>query len=62
MQTNPINEKGITITEAIKEFMNDSKKFGLRGLFRGQTIGTGKAVISLSLFHEGRMFMEYMLK
>ena len=31
--------------------------FGMRGIFRGQGIGIFKAVISLTLFHEGRIFL-----
>jgi hypothetical protein len=61
MQTNPIGDPSIKISEAIKELINDSKKFGLRGMFRGQGIGITKAVISLSLFHEGRMMSEHLL-
>ncbi len=61
MQTNPIGDRSIKISEAIKELINDSKKFGLRGMFRGQGIGITKAVISLSLFHEGRMMSEHLL-
>lgn len=32
--------------------------FGLKGMFRGQGVGLAKAIISLSLFHEGRLFMQ----
>ena len=35
----------------------DMAKFGLAGVFRGQGIGIFKAIISLSLFHEGRLFI-----
>jgi hypothetical protein len=58
MQTNPISGPAIKLSDGIKELVTDSKKFGLRGMFRGQAIGITKAVISLSLFHEGRMFFE----
>ena len=58
MQTNAISGKSIGVIEAIKEVMHDSAKFGLRGVFRGQGIGIAKAVISLSLFHEGRIFLQ----
>lgn len=61
MQTNSISSPAVKLTEALKELFIDSKKFGLRGAFRGQAIGMGKAVISLSLFHEGRMFCEQLL-
>jgi len=57
MQTSAVNEKKIGLGQAVKEFANDSKTFGLRGLFRGQGIGIFKAVISLTLFHEGRMYL-----
>merc|ERR1712176_717813 len=62
MQTSRIEQKGITVVEAIKEVINDSAKFGLRGIFRGQGIGIAKAIISLSLFHEGRHFMQDQFK
>lgn len=58
MQTNAITGKSIGVIEAIKEVIADSAKFGLRGIFRGQGIGIAKAVISLSLFHEGRHFLQ----
>jgi hypothetical protein len=61
MQTNSIHEKSISLSDAVKEFMKDSKEYGMRGLFRGQGMGVVKAVISLSLFHEGRMFMEHII-
>jgi hypothetical protein len=38
--------------------VRDSAQFGMRGVFRGQGIGIAKAVISLTLFHEGRMFLQ----
>lgn len=58
MQTNSIQGKSISLVEALKEMVRDSAQFGLRGVFRGQGIGIGKAVISLTLFHEGRMFLQ----
>uniref|UniRef100_A0A7S1E6A3 ADP,ATP carrier protein n=1 Tax=Thalassionema nitzschioides TaxID=33649 RepID=A0A7S1E6A3_9STRA len=58
MQTSSIKGKSIGVLEACKEMMQDSSKFGLRGAFRGQGIGIAKAVVSLTLFHEGRMFMQ----
>jgi len=58
MQTSSIQGKSITVVEAVKEVVRDSAKFGLRGVFRGQGIGIVKAVISLTLFHEGRMFLQ----
>ncbi len=57
MQTSSIDGKRISLGDALREFANDSKEFGLRGLFRGQGIGIFKAVISLTLFHEGRQFL-----
>ncbi len=35
----------------------DMAKFGMKGVFRGQGIGIAKAIVSLTLFHEGRMFL-----
>lgn len=58
MQTNSIQGKSIGVTEAIREMMRDMAAFGLRGVFRGQGIGIAKAVVSLSLFHEGRHFLQ----
>jgi len=58
MQTSSIEGKSISTVNAVKEMMADSAKFGLRGIFRGQGIGMVKAVISLTLFHEGRMFLQ----
>ena len=57
MQTNSIKGKSISLFEAVGEFARDSKQFGLRGLFRGQGIGIVKAIISLTLFHEARLFL-----
>ena len=57
MQTNSIQGKSIPVSQAIKEISNDVVKFGLSGMFRGQGIGIVKAIISLSLFHEGRLFL-----
>lgn len=62
MQTNSISAPAVTLSDAVKELVTDSKKFGLRGMFRGQAIGIGKAVVSLTLFHEGRMFCEELIK
>jgi hypothetical protein len=56
MQTSSIKGQRITVTEAVKEVIADSNKFGLRGIFRGNGIGIAKAIISLSLFHEGRLW------
>ena len=62
MQTSKIDGKSISVVEAIKEVVHDSAQFGLRGVFRGQGIGIAKAVISLSLFHEGRYFLQDQFK
>lgn len=57
MQTSKIGEKSIPVTDALKQMYQDSAKFGLRGVFRGQGIGIAKAIVSLSLFHEGRLWL-----
>jgi hypothetical protein len=62
MQTNSIQGKSISVVEAVKEVIVDSSKFGMRGIFRGQGIGIMKAVISLTLFHEGRLFLQDQFK
>jgi len=56
MQTSSIQGKAISVTGAIQEVVRDSREFGLRGVFRGQGIGIAKAVISLSMFHQGRIW------
>lgn len=35
MQTNPIKDKNIKLSEAVKELISDSKAIGLRCMFRG---------------------------
>merc|ERR1712023_476144 len=57
MQTNSIKGKSIGTFEAIGEMMADMAKFGLSGVFRGQGIGIAKAIVSLTLFHEGRIWL-----
>lgn len=57
MQTNSIKGNSISTVAAIKEMLADMAAFGIRGIFRGQGIGIVKAILSLSLFHEGRMFL-----
>jgi len=57
MQTNSIKGNAISTVEAVKEMGADMAKFGLTGVFRGQGIGIFKAIISLTLFHEGRMYL-----
>ena len=58
MQTSSIQGQRIGVIAACKEMMTDMSAFGLRGIFRGQGIGIGKAVISLTLFHEGRHWLQ----
>ena len=62
MQTSSIKGKSISVTDAIKEVVKDSKEFGLRGMFRGQGIGIAKAIVSLTMFHQGRIFLTDYLK
>lgn len=62
MQTSSIKGKSISFPSALKEMATDMSTFGLRGVFRGQGIGIAKAVISLTLFHEGRHFMQDVFK
>ena len=57
MQTSSIKNKSISITSALNELVKDSKQFGLRGMFRGQGVGISKAIISLTMFHQGRIFL-----
>merc|ERR1711937_1034529 len=57
MQTSKISGKSIGVIEAVKEVARDSKEFGLRGIFRGQGIGIAKAMVSLTMFHQGRIFL-----
>ena len=57
MQTSSIKGKSIPLREAIIEMVRDSKEFGLKGMFRGQGIGIMKAIISLSMFHQGRLYL-----
>merc|ERR1712032_856415 len=62
MQTNSIKGSSISLPAALKEIGTDMATFGLTGIFRGQGIGIVKAIISLSLFHEGRLFLTRQLK
>eukprot|EP00457_Paulinella_chromatophora_P008599 gb/GEZN01008638.1/.p1 GENE.gb/GEZN01008638.1/~~gb/GEZN01008638.1/.p1 ORF type:complete len:331 (-),score=34.66 gb/GEZN01008638.1/:386-1378(-) len=62
MQTSSIAGKRISIFEACGEMLADSTKFGIRGIFRGQGIGIAKAIISLTMFHEGRIFLTDVFK
>jgi hypothetical protein len=56
MQTAAIKGNSISVVQAVKELALDMKKFGISGVFRGQGVGIVKAIVSLSLFHEGRLF------
>jgi hypothetical protein len=56
MQTSSIKGKSIGLLDACKEIATDSKTYGLRGIFRGQGIGILKAIISLTMFHQGRIY------
>lgn len=62
MQTNSIKGSSISVGSAVKEMAADMSQFGLKGIFRGQGIGIAKAIVSLSLFHEGRMFLARQFK
>jgi hypothetical protein len=62
MQTSSIKGKSISLTEAVKEVVLDSKTYGLRGMFRGQGIGIAKAIISLTMFHQGRIMLTEAMK
>jgi len=57
MQTNSIKGNSIGVIDACKEMGADMAKFGLAGIFRGQGIGIAKAIVSLTLFHEGRIWI-----
>jgi hypothetical protein len=56
MQTASIKGKPITVRAALGELAKDAKSFGARGVLRGNGVGLIKAIVSLSLFHEGRLF------
>lgn len=62
MQTNSIKGKSIGVTEACKELAKDMTQFGMKGIFRGQGLGMAKAIVSLTLFHEGRLFLTDKMK
>merc|ERR1712238_575023 len=50
------------VQETVGEMAADMSKFGLAGVFRGQGIGIAKAIVSLTLFHEGRIWLTAKLK
>lgn len=62
MQTAEIKNKHITLGTSHTKLVTDASKFGMRGAFRGNGLGIMKATISLSLFHEGRMFCTDLFK
>jgi hypothetical protein len=62
MQTNSMKGNSISVVEAVKEMSRDMVEFGMKGIFRGQGIGIAKAIVSLTLFHEGRMFLARQFK
>jgi len=57
MQTSKIDGKAIGVLEACKEVARDSRQFGLRGVFRGQGLGIAKGILSLTAFHQGRIWL-----
>jgi hypothetical protein len=57
MQTSSMSGKSIGTMEACKELGKDMAQNGMKGVFRGQGIGLAKAIVSLTLFHEGRIFL-----
>lgn len=62
LQTSAIRGRSIGVAEACREVARDAAQFGLAGAFRGQGIGIAKAIVSLSLFHEGRLGLTRMLR
>lgn len=62
MQTSSISGKRIGVVEACQEVAKDMTQYGMRGVFRGQGLGLGKAILSLSLFHEGKMYLSRQAK
>ena len=57
MQTSSMSGKSISVLDACKELGKDMAQNGMKGIFRGQGLGLAKAIVSLSLFHEGRLFL-----
>jgi len=62
MQTSSIKGKSIGVTEALRELGKDMSQYGMKGIFRGQGLGMAKAIVSLTLFHEGRLFLTKRMK
>ena len=61
IQVQNIEKPKMKINIAIKEYIKDVKLNGLKGFLRGQGAGIGKAVVSLTVFHETRMSLENIL-
>lgn len=57
MQTQRIDKKPIILRNALTELSSDLREFGMRGVFRGQGLGICKAIVSLTVFHEGRIWL-----
>lgn len=58
VQASDIRGDRVRVSSALRELAMDSKAFGLRGLLRGNGLGIVKGIVSLSLFHEGRLAFE----
>jgi hypothetical protein len=56
LQTHAIQGKPLSVGDALRELARDARVNGLAGAFRGQSVGIAKAVLSLTLFHEGRQW------
>ena len=61
IQVQNIENPKMKINNAIKEYLKDVKLNGVKGFLRGQGAGIGKAVVSLTVFHEVRMTLENIL-
>lgn len=57
MQTSSIKGNSVGLREALRVVARDTATYGMRGVFRGQGIGIIKAIISLTTFHQGRIFL-----
>lgn len=55
LQTASLTGRRLTIRDALQRIASDARQFGLRGLFRGQSTGIAKAIISLTVFHQFRI-------
>ena len=61
IQVQNIEKPKMKINNVINEYIKDVKLNGLKGFLRGQGAGIGKAVVSLTVFHETRMSLENIL-